>query len=95
MDVTIQPTEFTNVRSGEVTYGVRVYDDQGQAYDDIWDDIPDDDMDVLHRVLESEDHDIVEMLEFVAEHKKGIHIGEEWYKWNEIESVYKSLNFYS
>ena len=45
--ICIEPTEFKNVRSGTVSYGYRAYDDYGNTYDNNWDAIPDDDLEVL------------------------------------------------
>ena len=43
----IEPTEFKNISDGVISYGVRVYDDYGQSYDNTWDKIPKDDMEIL------------------------------------------------
>ena len=85
--VTIQPTVFLNHGTNEKTFGVRVYDDYGQTYDNSWDSIPDDDMDILSKVAESDDDMISTMIDFIKENQKGILIGNQWYDWNEIKDI--------
>lgn len=86
--LTIEPTEFVNVRSGEKTLGVRIYDDYDQAYINTWDDIPDDDMEILKRVIDIGANDIDPMLEHVQGNEKGIYIGGNWYDWDEIKDCF-------
>jgi len=88
--VTIEPTKFENVRSGESTYGVRVYDDHAQSYDNNWESIPDDDLEVLKLVTYCSDEAISAMMSFVQENEKGIEIGDTWYEWEQIKSIFDS-----
>jgi len=91
--VTIEPTKFEDVRTGEVSYGVRVYDDYGQTYDNTWESLPDDDMDILHKVLQIEgDRYITDLMFDVVSDHKGLLIGGKWYDWEEIEETCESLN---
>jgi hypothetical protein len=85
--ITIQPTKFTNVRTGEETFGYRIYDENGQIYDNTWKDIPEDDLDVLERVLQEPSDVAGDMLDFVRENKTGIYIGEEFYSWKQIKDI--------
>ena len=84
--VCIQPTVFKNYPDGEESYGVRVFDDYEQAYDNYWDKIPDDDMEVLKLVVKSDDEKISAMLDFVKEGEYGIYIGNNWYDWDDIKN---------
>jgi hypothetical protein len=84
----IQPTKFENVRSGHVTLGVRVHDDYGQSYDNTWDSIPDDDLDVLQKVLDSED----EVIKSILTPDKGIYIGDIWYDWEQIKHLWEETD---
>ena len=85
---TIEPTEFRNVRGGKPTFGVRVYDEYAQAYDNTWDSIPDDDLDVLDKVeAECTDEVIVGILDYLKENCTGIEIGDTWYEWDAIKHV--------
>jgi hypothetical protein len=51
----IEPTKFEDVRTGEVSYGVRVYDEYEALYDNTWDNIPDSDSEVYEKVRENSD----------------------------------------
>ena len=84
---TIQPTKFENVRTGEISYGVRVYDNYGQTYDNCWENIPDDDMEVLQMAMELEDQAIVAILHEVVL-GNGVYIGQEWYTWDQIKHLW-------
>ena len=75
----ITPCKFESVRDGDITFGVRVFDDYDQVYDNTWESIPDDDLDVFARVLESDDDIIVGILDFVNENRCSIFIGDEEY----------------
>jgi hypothetical protein len=84
----IEPTEFINVRTGKKSYGVRVYDDYGQSYDNSWENIPDDDMEVIKETLLSEDEVFVSIFDNVKELGKGIYVGDTWYDWTEIQHLF-------
>ena len=87
----IEPTQFTNVRNGNVTYGFRLYDDYVTAYDNTWDSIPDDDLDVLETVLQEHDHgdEVNIALDSVREQQNGLYIGNEWYSWDQVKNIFK------
>ena len=87
----IEPTEFINTRSGEKTYGVRVYDDYAAAYDNTWDSIPASDIEVLKMVLKMDGKEIQEMFENVQENEKGISIGGTWYDWEDIKDIIEEV----
>ena len=87
--LTIEPTEFVNVRNRqEKTFGVRVYDNYDQSYDNTWDLIPDDDMEILEKVIANNNEQMQAMLDYVKENECGISIGGEWYDWDEIKVVF-------
>ena len=86
--VNIQTTIFQNHPNGGQTKGFRIYDGYGQAYDNTWDSIPDDDLEILAQVLESDDQTVVEMLDFLMEHDKGICINNEHYAWDRIKHLW-------
>ena len=86
--IVIQPTQFMNVRSGSSTLGVRVYDDYFHTYDNTWESIPDDDLEILKLVLEMDNEVVCSMMEFLKENQKSIEIGEEYYSWDEIKHLF-------
>jgi hypothetical protein len=83
--VTIEPTKFVNIRSGSETVGFRMYDDYAQVYNNTWDSIPDDDMDLLKLVVTDDSVEVRDMLLFIKENEKGICIGDEFYDWEQIK----------
>ena len=88
--VNITTTEFKNIKTGNKTLGVRIYDDYGQSYDNCWENIPDDDFDVLRKVLTDscDSNNISAMMDFVAEHETGVCINNQWYDWEEIKHIF-------
>jgi hypothetical protein len=52
--VYIEPTIFTSVRTGSVTYGYRAYDDRDQTYCNTFDSPPaEDDIEFLEQVMKN------------------------------------------
>jgi hypothetical protein len=92
--VHIEPTKFTNLRSGKETFGWRAFDDYAQAYDNTWSekDMPKDDLEFLKRVLEvSEDETLWGMLDFCEENEQGIHVGNRFIEWQKLSPVLESI----
>jgi len=94
-NVAIQTTEFKNVPSGEVTKGFRIYDDYGCYYDNNWESIPEDDIEILEMVIDTHDprcrgvdDPIRDMLKFIKEEEKGVNINGEWYDWDTIKELF-------
>lgn len=87
----IVPTHFTDVPNGDVSFGVRVFDDYDKAYDNTWEQIPEDDMEVLKQTLLIDDEKIRNIIEFHVEHQKGMYIGETWYNYEEYKSTVKEV----
>ena len=85
----IQPTIFEDVPSGEKSYGVRVYDDYAQAYDNTWKKLPEDNLKVLLKVVKSDNEDIQSMLQSVRDSGKGLYIGSQWYQNQDIREYLK------
>lgn len=81
------PTQFINMRTGSVSFGFRAYDDYGQTYDNTWELIPDDDMEFLKLVVDSNDETVGSMFEFAAENQQGVYVGEAFYEWDEYKHL--------
>jgi hypothetical protein len=80
--INIEPTKFINARTGHETFGVRIYDDYNQSYDNCWESVPDDDGEVFQLVLvNSADESISDMLDFIKTMQQGVYIGGRWYDW--------------
>lgn len=85
---TIQPTVFQNHGTEDKTFGVRVYDNYGQCYDNTWDSIPDDDLEILQMVIDNENEVMIGIIDYVLEHCTSIYIGEEIYEWEQIKHLF-------
>lgn len=82
---TIEPTIFENARSGNKTYGVRVYDSYGQSYINTWEEIPKDNIEVLDKVIEDADDFVKDIIRAIKENECGITIGGTFYDYDEIK----------
>jgi hypothetical protein len=86
--VTIEPTQFTNVRTGSESLGFRAYDDEDQIYCNGMDAIPDDDLEFLKLIATDFCDDAMgEMLDFVVDNEKGLYIGDTWYDFDDIKEI--------
>lgn len=81
---TIQPTIFQDHNAEEKSFGVRVFDNYGQSYDNTWESIPDDDMAILKLVADNQNETVGGIFEFIVENENGIMIGKEYYDWEDI-----------
>ncbi|KKN99039.1 hypothetical protein LCGC14_0142840 [marine sediment metagenome] len=86
--ITLQPTIFINHPYGNETFGYRIYDDHGQTYSNVWDSMPDSDMEALSRVMDDGDETAQNILGFMHEQGLGIYIGDEWYPWDQIKHLF-------
>ncbi len=84
----IQPTQFVDLPSGELSLGVRIYDGFTQNYDNTWDSIPDDDFEILKLCLKNEQFE--DLFNCLRESESGIYIGKEWYCWSDIKEIVKN-----
>ncbi len=88
-NVTIEPTQFVNMRSGNSTLGFRAYDDEDKVYCNVMEVISDDDLEFLEAAREAArgDEGFESMLDFCNENGKGLYIGDVWYEYFKIESI--------
>ena len=93
--VVLMPIEFHNRRTGVISHGYTAYDDHGSGYCNLWDSIPDDDMEFLKKVVETcqdgNDQSTDAMLTFVWEHELELQIGETVYPYNEIADILNAM----
>ena len=86
--VHIEPTKFVNVRDGTSGLGFRAWDDEGQAYCNTWEDIPEDDQQFLSRVFcESIDETVGQLADFCRTNKKGVYVGNKYIPWEVVEKL--------
>ena len=57
--ITIEPIKFEDQRIKNVTFGYRLYNDYGTIYDNIWESIFDDNLEVLSKVMDSDDTQVL------------------------------------
>jgi len=95
--ITIEPTEFIDVRSGCKTYVFRIWDDYDSCYDNTFESIPDDDLELLKMIVDNcnqprfSEGAMEVMIAFVAEENLGITIGGTYYEWNKIRGILEEL----
>jgi hypothetical protein len=85
--VCIEPSKFTDLRSGAESFGWRAFDDHFQTCDSSWSkaDIPDDAVVFLKRVMAtSEDKALWAMLDFCGDFRQGINVGGTFIDWPEL-----------
>ncbi len=86
--ITIQPTIFENHPQGSKTYGYRMYDNYGVTYCNVWESIPDDDLDIIKQVMEDGDDTAQAMLGFCLEYGRELFVGDVEYEWKEIKHLF-------
>jgi hypothetical protein len=99
--VCLVSTKFSNVKTGNVSFGYRLYDGYGATYNntreiDNWTEnqedqkFPDDDLDTLREAMELFEADNIAkaMFQFIEENEGGIEIDGTWYNWNEIKELF-------
>lgn len=86
--IVIEPTKFIGTKSGYESYGIRVHDLMKQAYDNSWDEIPDDDMEILKKTMDSRNSEIVSMFDLPP--LDGVEISGNWYSWDQIKDLWNS-----
>lgn len=89
----LEPTKFRNIRSGKVTFGFRLWDDNYQGYSnnlsaaDVQDDLGLLGLIIgLATVVPFSACD--EILSTVRENKSGIFVGEVYYPWEKIQHLF-------
>lgn len=87
----IESTEFKS-KNGLSTFGVRVYDDYGKTYNNTWEFIPIDNLQILEKTVENADEDMMCFLSGIISNQKGVYIDETWYDWGEIKHILMKEN---
>ena len=87
--VCIEPTKFEDVRDGTVSYGYRAFDDYEKTYCNLWESIPDDDLEFLAKAMEEDDAILASLLSHLQEMEKGFYIGPQYYDWCDVKHLFK------
>ena len=85
--VFLQATKFTDVPQGTETLGWRMSDDHLQSYGNTWDSIPDNDLDLLAKVIDDKNAD--DLLDFCFVTKQGIEINGTYYEFDKIKHLWE------
>jgi len=93
----IEPTEFKDIRTGNINIGVRCYDDYACFYTDWWATVPVDDLEILKKCLEDfyfvdgqmTTKDCYGFFGWIKENHCGIYIGGTYYKWEQIAPFFE------
>lgn len=85
------PTKFENIRNGEIQYGFRTFDDYAEGitwlpYD--MEKIPDDDLECLRIVLDSDDTATIGVMDNILMWQSPVTIGNVLYSWEEIKGLF-------
>jgi len=73
--------------SGDVSYGYTLSDEYALDYDNNSEAMIEDDLDLLRYALKNAGNGGDEILGSVRDNEKGIQINDQWYGWEEIESI--------
>lgn len=82
--VCVVRTKFEDLHSGEVSFGVRVYDDYGSTYVNTFESMPKDDKELITEIL-CNNHEIADMFDSIKSCRKCLTIDNKVYDWEEIE----------
>lgn len=87
--VELVPCTFEDDRTGEKTYGFRMYDNYAKTYCNIMENpLPNSDLKALEEVLANWTDDIViSLIDHVRENENGIFIGGQHYSHKKIEKI--------
>jgi hypothetical protein len=95
-----EPTKFEDVRSGNCTYGCRIFDNYAQTYINDWDNVSDDDLEVIAKCIEQlAEMDNINctaftgntfdaMMAYLVEYEQGVFVGDIWYEWDKIKHLF-------
>ena len=86
--VCLMSTKFVD-RDG-TTYGFRMFDDYGMAYNNCSERFVDGDFEILEYAKKmSHGNDIlIGLFDYIQEHRTGIKINATWYDWEEIKGIF-------
>jgi hypothetical protein len=90
--VTLVATRFENIHSSppNVSYGFRIFDDEGQSYYNLSETPPPKDpLKFLAWALPKLDQEGQGMLDYVIKHKIGLYINDNCYGWKKIQPIIK------
>lgn len=87
--VTLVATTFNAHVCGTVTHGFRIYDNEGQSYDNNSESPISDDLELLDYALTVDSPDVQAIFDFLKENESGITINNQYYDWDEIKDHFQ------
>ena len=86
--VCLMSTKFVD-RDG-TTYGFRMYDNYGTAYNNCSEGLIEDDMQLLRyvKIATTKDRTLAAFFNYIKECESGIEINNTWYDWEEIKDIF-------
>lgn len=87
---TIEPTKFENVKTKAMSWGFRIYDDIQLTYIDTWDYIPNNDFDILKKIVDDikTNEDLHDIIMFSIQEKRDFIISGNRYNWNQVKDIF-------
>lgn len=85
--VYIMPTEFYDLTTKTKTLGFRIFDNTSHAYDNRWIDMPNDPLEILARVVKSDDYQVLGFLDDVCDAESDMIIGSKVIKFAQIRDI--------
>ncbi len=93
--ITFQATIFLDHQKGkwdeEKSYGFRAYDNESQWYENQWEEIPEDNLDCLKKIINNpnpRDGVVEQFLSYMREHREGCYINKVWHEWDQIKHLF-------
>ena len=95
MSILIIPSEFKNVRTGEISYGYRLFDEYVIDFEDKWETIPEEDLEFLREVIKTiknyNNAEVMNAFFFLLENKNPISIGNTEYGYEQVVEIIEEL----
>ena len=95
MSIVIIPSEFKNVRTGEISYGYRLFDEYVIDFEDKWKAIPEEDLEFLREVIKTIKHynnaEVMNAFFFLLEYKNSITIDNTEYSYEQVKEIIQDL----
>jgi len=83
-------TKFTEVfGEKKETWGVKVFDDFGQTYEDGFETMPYEGVDILEVLMDSDNHMVVTIIHNLFTLNSGVWVDGEHLQWDEIKHLWK------
>jgi hypothetical protein len=83
----IEIIKFTNVRTGQISYGVCIFDRYSRLYINLGDSIPILHLDLIRLLIKDHFSETSEFWDFAFTCQKGVFVEDTYYEWNVLEPL--------